>query len=299
MIFTLAILIILQTPAQIAVQTSDTSIRHAIFATGGETFMLGMDGRTVWTYPGATREGWGLPNGHVLLAVNRLSEFPGGGVVEVDREGKRVFEFKGSQDEVDTVQPLPGGRILLAESGENPRIMEIDRKGNVLATVPLQCQKENHHMQTRMARKLKNGNYLVPHAFDKVVKEYTPDGRVVWSVETPNWAFTAIRLDNGNTLIGCTRANMVIEVDKQGKTVWQLTTDDVPAIKDACGVQRLSNGNTVVTSYGAGGADDVKLTEVTRDKKVVWTLKTGRAHGIHTFQILDDRERPLRGNLMK
>ena len=284
-----------------AVQTSSLGIRHAILATGGETFLLGSDGATRWTYPGSTRDGWVLPDGHILLAVNRSGEYPGGAVVELDKSGKTVVVFKGSQDEVDTVQPLPGGRLMLTESGETPRVLEIDSKGKVLATVALQCQKADHHMQTRMARKLKNGNYLVPHAFDKVVKEYAPDGRVVWSVETPDWPFTAIRLPNGNTLIGCTRGNLVIEVNAEGKTVWKLTNDDLPSplIKDACGVQRLPNGNTVVTSYGASGVDDTKMIEVTPDKKLVWTLKSGRGHGIHTFQILDDRGLPIRGAALK
>ena len=30
-----------------------------------------------------------------------------------------------------------------------------------------------------MARKLDNGNYLVPQLLDRVVREYTPQGKVV------------------------------------------------------------------------------------------------------------------------
>ena len=83
--------------------------------------------------------------------------------------------------------------------------------------------------------------------------------------------------------------------------MWELKNSDLPEplIKDACGGQRLPNGNTVITSYAAGGADEVKLFEVTVDKKVVWTLKTGRTHGIHEFQILDDNLRPLRGRQLR
>ena len=104
-----------------------------------------------------------------------------------------------------------------------------------------------------MARKLANGNYLVPQLLDQVVREYTPTGKVVWEVKTPHMPFTAIRLDDGNTLIGCTLGNLVIEVDTEGKEVWQVTNDDLPGkpINDACGVQRLPNGNTVITSHHA------------------------------------------------
>ena len=92
----------------------------------------------------------------------------------------------------------------------------------------MQAQTKDHHLQTRMARKLANGNYLVPQLLDKVVREYTPEGKIVWEARTPHWPFTAIRLDDGNTLIDCTRGNLVIEVDADGKIVWQVTNDDLP-----------------------------------------------------------------------
>ena len=151
-------------------------------------------------------------------------------------------------------------------------------------------------MESRMARKLDNGNYLVPQLLDKVVREYDSKGKILWEVNTPNWPFTAIRLASGNTLINCTYGNSTIEVDAKGKTVWQLSNDDLakPWIKDACGGQRLPNGNTVITSYGIG-ADKMKLIEVTPGKKVVWTYTDERPHGIHHFQILTTNGKRLEG----
>ena len=112
--------------------------------------------------------------------------------------------------------------------------------------------------------------------------------------------FTAIRLPDGHTLIGCTLGNLVIEVDPAGKTVWQVTNDDLPGkpINDACGVQRLPNGNTVITSHHAT-ANQVKLTEVTPAKAVVWTYRDDRPSGIHHFQILDTNGRPLAGKALR
>ena len=282
-------------------QESAAGIRHAVLALGAETFILSADGETVWSYPRSTRDGWVLPDGTILLAVNQCPEYPGGAAVLMNRDGKVLFEYKGTQNEVDTVQPLPGGRILLTESGPKPRLLEVDREGKIQVEFPLKCQLENPHMQTRMARKLANGHYLVPQLIDKVVREYTAKGEVVWEAQTPNWAFTAIRLKNGNTLIDCTRGNLAIEVDKAGKTVWQISNSDLSGdpISDSCGGQRLPNGNTVLTSYGANDPEAIKLFEVTPDKKMVWSLKTGRAHGIHEFQILDDKLRPLNGAQMK
>jgi outer membrane protein assembly factor BamB len=199
-----------------------------------------------------------------------------------------VFEYKGTQSEVNTAQKLDGGNVLISEAGNNPRLLEVERTGRIVVEVPLKAQTKDHHLQTRMARKLGNGNYLVPQLLDKVVREYTPSGEVVWEVKTPDMPFTAIRLPNGNTLIGCTLGNLVIEVDPKGETVWKVTNDDLPGrpINDACGVQRLPNGNTVITSHHARGGE-VKLTEVTLEKKLVWVHRDSKTPGIHHFQILD------------
>jgi hypothetical protein len=268
-------------------------VKHAFLATGGETFIVDEAGKTVLTYPASSRDGWVLDNGHILLALSKGKAYPGGAAVEVDRDGKALFEFKGMQSEVNTVQPLGDGRVLLTEAGDKPRILEVGRDGKILAEVPLQAQTKDHHLQTRMTRKLANGNYLVPQLLDRVVREYDAKGKVVWEVKTPHMPFTAIRLPDGNTLIGCTLGNLVIEVDKDGKEVWLVSNDDLPnkPINDACGVQRLSNGNTVITSHHAT-AGQVKLLEVTREKKVVWTFTDSRKSGIHHFQILAADGRP-------
>src|SRR4051812_31294603 len=245
-------------------------VTHSFLATGGETFITDGSGKATWTYPHPSRDGWVLGNGNVLLALSKGPKYPGGAAVEGTRDGKVVFEFKGTQAEVNTVQPLEGGAVLLTEAGDRPRLLEVGRDGRVLAEVQLKAQTKDHHLQTRMARKLANGHYLVPQLLDRVVREYDATGKVVWEAKTPHWPFTAIRLDDGNTLVGCTLGNLVVELDAKGKIVWQVTNDDLPGrpINDACGVQRLPGGNTVITSHHAAG-NEVKLTEVTRDKKVV------------------------------
>ena len=281
------------------VQGDDSvKITHAFLATGGETYLQNGDGNVVWSYPKSTRDGWVLPNGNLLLAVSKSND--GGSVIEVTREGKVVFEFKGSQSEVNTVQPLPNGNVLLTEAGDRPRILEVTREGKIAVEIPIQAQTKDAHLQTRMARKLANGNYLVPQLLDKVVREYQPDGKIVWEVATPNWPFTAIRLDDGHTLINCTIGNLTIEVDKDGQTVWQVSNDDFPnrPFDDACGAQRLPNGNTVITAYHAKPGQ-IKLFEVTRDKKIVWTYTDQRGPGIHHFQILDTSGKPLEGRPLR
>ena len=288
----------------------DTPIRHSFLGVGNasKAVIVGENGSIEWKVDLPASDGWVLPSGNVLLALYRTKGFPNGGVVEIDRKTKKiVFQYKGQQKETSTVQALPGDKFLVAELGPEPRAIVIDRAGKVLKTTPLQCQKKNFHMQTRMLRMLPNGNYIAPHLLDFAVKEYEPGtGKVIRSFPTDDrgrakrdWPFTAIRLENGNTLIGCTNGNRIIEVDATGKTVWRVNNEDIGEnlFDDACGAQRLPNGNTVITSYHANG-DRVKLFEVTREKKVVWRY-SGMTTGFHHFQILTTNGKALKENTWK
>ena len=275
-------------------------VKHSFIVFGAETFVVDGDGKISWVIPKSSRDGWLLPNGNALLAVSKGKEYPGGAVLEITKEGKTVFEFKGTQSEVNTVMALDNGNIMFTEAGPKPRLIEVSREGKIIVDMPIQAQTKDHHLQTRMARKLPNGNYLIPQLLDKVVREYSPDGKVVWEVKTPNWPFTAIRLPDGNTLINCTLGNLVIEVDPKGKTVWSLSNDDLPGkpINDACGGHRLPNGNTVITSHHAK-ANETKLIEVNRDKKIVWTYTNSKNASIHHFQILDTNGVALSGKPLR
>ena len=276
-------------------------MNHVFLACGGATYVKKSDGPLLWEYPHPTRDGWALGRGRYLLALNKSEKYPGGAAVEVDSAGRTRFQYPGTQSEINTVQDVGHGRVMLTEAGASPRLLEIDkRSGKVTVDLPLQAQTRDHHLQTRMSRKLKNGNYLVPYALDQVVREWTPQGKMVWEAQTPHWAFTAIRLDNGNTLVGCTLGNLVVEFDRTGKIVWQVSNDDLPGkpFNDCCGVQRLPNGNTVITIHHATG-DEVRLTEITRDKQIVWQHRDPSKPGIHHFQILETDSRAVKGRPMK
>src|SRR5947208_9306048 len=91
-------------------QESSAGITHSFLAFGNETYLMGADGKVAWTYPRNTRDGWLLPSGNILMAVTKCKDYPGGAAVEVTREGKVVFEFKGTQSEINTVQAISDGR---------------------------------------------------------------------------------------------------------------------------------------------------------------------------------------------
>ena len=233
---------------------ADEPIRHSFFIAGPSfTGIIDEEGKEVWDAGKATaRDGYVLPGGNVLIAWSEE-------VKEFTRDKKVVFHFAKSPEarEIGTVQRLEGGRTLITELGPKPRLMEVDAAGKIVLEFPLQPETDNAHMQTRMARKLKSGNYLVPHLLAFKVKEYTAKGEVVQEIPTDledlggrraeNWPFTAIRLENGNTLVNLTHGNKTVELDAKGRVVWKVSNDDFPEkpFADPCGGQRLPNGNTV------------------------------------------------------
>src|SRR5882724_7077391 len=180
-------------------QESASGITHSFLVCGNETYIV-KDEKIAWTYPGASRDGWVSPDG-ILLAVSKCKEYPGGAVIfvqTIDKKNETKVVYNGTQAEVHSLQPIEDGKVVLTEGGPKPRLLEVNRDGKISVEFSLQCQIPNVHMQTRMARKLPNGNYLVPHLLDFAVKEYKPDGTVVNVIKTPDdpkesWPFTAIR----------------------------------------------------------------------------------------------------------
>lgn len=285
--------------AGISVAADD--VTHRFLACGQQTYIVDGEGAKTWTYPHATRDGYVLDNGNFVLALSRSKQHAGGAVIEILPNGDETLIWKGSQSEVNSAHPTETGTFVITEAGNNPRLLEVDRSGNVLVEFPLACQKLDHHMQTRMARKLPDGTYLAPHLHDFAVFHYDKNGRVIGKLDTTvpgdnehhthTWPFTAIRHGAGHTLVCCTHGNRVVDFDSSGQIVWELTNDDLPGpwLQDPCGGQVLPNGNIVITSYAGGRKDPAapKLMEVNRDKEVVWSYADGKKVGIHHFQILD------------
>lgn len=280
-------------------------IRHSFFIAGPTfTGIIDEDGREVFNAGRpAARDGFVLTNGNVLVAWTNE-------VLELTRDKQVVWRYAKSaaNQEIGTAQRLSNGSTLVTELGKQPRLLEIAADGKTVVDVPLLPETDNAHMQTRMARKLPSGNYLVPHLLAFKVKEYAPDGQVVKELPTDldhlggrvaeNWPFTAIRLANGHTLVNLTHGNKTVEFDAEGKVVWQVSNDDFPDEKpfvDPCGAQRLPNGNTVIASYGTKGP--TKIFEVTPAKQIIWRY-TG-PHRAHEIQILTTNGQPIGGEPLK
>ncbi|GAB5559785.1 MAG: hypothetical protein SynsKO_14320 [Synoicihabitans sp.] len=279
-------------PIILGEQISATGIKHSLLICGKFTGIISEENEVLWRGPSGSRDGMVLPNGNVLLsAQGEAREYLAGSQKIVWR-----YRLDERNAELGTVFQLPSGNTLVVERGVLPRLLEIDPEGKIAIEVPLQPETDNNHMQTRMARKLSNGNYLVPHLLAFKIKEYTPTGDVVNTIATDlpklggrearNWPFTAIRLPNGNTIANLTNGNKTVEFAPDGSVAWSVDNDDVDGrFADPCGGQRLPNGNTVICSYGQRDPSKTRIFEVNANKEVVWELffPTSTAHQVHVL----------------
>jgi hypothetical protein len=255
---------------------------------GGKVFIVSADGKVEWEYAtGSCNDVWALPNGNLLFNT-------GHGVKEVTRQKTVVFSYE-SPSEIYACQRLPNGNTFVGECNAG-RLLELAPDGKVVKQIRLLPEgKDGGHVYMRNARQLANGNYLVAHYGEQVVREYDLEGRKVREFPAPGGPHSVIRLPNGNTLIACgdmPGGHHVTEVDKDGKTVWEVTENELPGIslKFMTGLQRLPNGNTVISNWLGHGqfGKAPHLIEVTRDKRVVWTFSDHQMmRTISSIQLLD------------
>jgi len=285
--------------------------QHALVTQGnGKLAIVNKRGDVDWEMK------WGgIHDIHVLESGNILTRKGRNQVVEIDPKTKQVVWSydsgnqngnTGKKVEVHAFQPLDDGNIMIAESGV-ARIIEVDRDGKLLKAVKLTVDNPHPHMDTRLARKLANGNYLVCHEGDGKLREYNGTGKVVWEYEVPmfgqeaknghgsdsfgNKLFGAVRLPNGNTLISTGNGHSVIEVTPDKKIAWHLKQYELPGVTLAwvTTLEVLPNGNYVIGNCHAG-PDQPLLVEIEpKNKRVVWQFDQFDRFGnsVSNSQILD------------
>ena len=220
----------------------------------------------------------------------------GGRVMEVGADGKERWKLINLQFPADAVV-LPGNKVLVAEQNAN-RVSERDMNNKELwgqnVNQPLNVQRlPNGHtvaigrnqifewdanrkqvfqhnrpnFDIVAGRKLRNGDYVfltqTGQCFrvdkdQKIVKQFNV-GRVNY------WAGIDV-LPNNKILV--TQWNAITEFDlDSGKSGW------TAPFQQATSVQRLPNGNTLVTSMNR-----LQVVELDRNGKQVWTYKPADAN---------------------
>ena len=268
--------------------------QHRVVVQGkGKLAIVSPHGQVEWEMP------WdGIHDIHRLPGGNLMLQQGAAKIVELDLDKRAVVWSydsatqngnSGKKVEVHSFQPLEGGQLMIAESGP-ARIIEINRAGHLLKEIKLTVEHPHPHTDTRLARKLPGGSYLVCHEGDDAVREYDPTGKVSWEYRVPlfgqapkpghgpegfgNKCFAALRLPGGNTLVSTGNGHSVLEVTPQKEVVWEIHQRDLPGIVLAWvpTVEILPNGNYLGGNCHAGPGQPLLIEVEPKTKKVVWTF---------------------------
>lgn len=295
----------------LAVETRTARAGRRLVVQGNNRLaIVDADGRIEWEMPwGGIHDLHVLPDGRLMVQQGAAK------IVEIDPGTKKiVWSYdaavengnRGRPVEVHSFQPLGDGRLMIAESGP-ARIIEIDRQGKLLREVKLKTNRPSTHSDTRLVRKLPSGNYLVAHEADGFVREYDPQGAVVWDYEVPmfgkpakgghgpegfgNRLFAAVRLENGNTLIATGNGHSVLEVTPAREIVWKIEQRDLPNITLAwvTTLEVLPDGRYVIGNCHAGPGQPLLVEIDPRTKQVHWTFDQFAVFGnsVSNSQLLD------------
>ncbi len=240
---------------------------------GGKVCVVSAEGKIEWQWDcKSPQDCWKLPNGNYLFCFVS-------GALEVTPDKKVVWEYKAPTDvkvEVHACQPLPDGKVMLVECGTS-RIIEVDRAGKIAKEIKLTTAPEiKLHNQFRGTRKLANGHYLVTLKGEGKIVELDGEGKVLRQIKVPGDPHEVVPLPEGHLLITCGDGHQVREIDAKENIVWELGENDIPGytLRLMAGCQRLPNGNTVFCVYLGHGhiGEQAQVIEVTRDKKIVWSV---------------------------
>jgi outer membrane protein assembly factor BamB len=288
--------LVLALAACFALHSSERAEAHRLLVQGNDTLaIVAGNGAIEWEMPwGAIHDVHRLANGNFMVQSGAAK------VVEIDPTKKQVVWSydsatqngnAGKPVEVHAFQLLPNDRVMIAESGVG-RIIEVSRDGQLEKEIRLRVEHPHPHRDTRLVRKLANGNYLVCHEGDGAVREYDgASGKVVWEFRVPlfdrkpveghgvnafgNQVFAAVRLANGNTLVSTGNGHSVLEVTPSKEVVWKLDQRDLPNITLAwvTTLEVLENGNYVIGNCHAGPENPQVIEIDPKSKRVIWQFQ--------------------------
>ena len=232
----------------------------------------------VWSHPRelSGRARW-VDAGHVLLAGDDqllLLELPTGAI--------QMFTKPEGGIPLASA-PLPEGRtaVLVKSPLGELELVVLSSFGTPFESIELALEPDDD-LAFASLEYTPDGTLLVGHSNLGRVDEYTLDGSKTWSFQLLDFDADGVlkdarRLPSGNTVIasgieeGREPGRVLIEVNPAGDVVWRLEPGELPRLPwpHVTGVQPLAGGNLAVQFAFAP-----HLVELSRDKRVVWTLPT-------------------------
>jgi hypothetical protein len=221
----------------------------------GRVWECGRDRKPRWevTNLAGPMEAQVLPGGRVLIAESRSHS-----ISERNFHGKVLWEKKLGADPTGC-QRLPNGNTFVSTYSS---VMEFARDGKEVYSFKLPAG-------SNAIRKHRNGHIIF--AVDSEIVEVDTAGNKVRAIPLPRHSmYVGIQdLPGDRFLVANSSSGRVLEVDSKGAIVWE------GKVAGACGVWRLSTGNTLVATNG-------RVVELDRAGKQVWDISSrGYVRRVH------------------
>ena len=256
---------------------------------GGKVYIVDKEGEIKWEVPAPrAQDVFVLKNDRVMFNTNR-----GAKIVSI-KDKKVLWEYKYESKErfeIHSCQPLKNGNVLITVCGQS-KIIEVDKDGKIAREIKFKevsKHARNSHMELRDSLKTSRGTYLVAFLQEGVIREFDAEAKVIRTIKADCFKARGVsslqELKNGNIVVSGAYGKNVVEIDKNDKVVWSLTEKDIEGLNlgYVATAKRLANGNTLVSLYHGTYA----FFEVTKDKKVVWSIKGGPFHATTAIEYLD------------
>ena len=216
-----------------------------------------------------------LSNGNTLITDAGYWSGFGSEILEVDLIGRIVWRYSNGLVFAHSSKVLKNGNILVSDTWNN-RILEIDRKGNIISSSEKwgkgsgTLSDGSHLRYPNDAEETERGAILISDRNNDRIIEVDKKGNIVWKYTKLKHCHDADRLSNGNTIVASSDQNKVIEINPRGDIVWSYGDGSLKMLNWPRDADRLQNGNTLITD-----SKNNRIIEVNNNGEIVWSFYLG------------------------
>lgn len=200
-----------------------------------------------------------------------------GGARLITRKHEVIWDYKVNEnEELHTATCLESGNFLLGICGMPARIVELDKKGEIIKEIKLNTGTVNVSRQFYHITKTPQNTYLVPLTSKLKISEINEEGRFLKSTYCGGTPYAVEIGENGEWIVSCGDGRFFIEIDPETKKeIKKVETNSLNfgTLLFVAELKRYKNGNTLIANCNeAKDNSQPLLIEIDPDNKIVWRL---------------------------
>ncbi|MFI3314677.1 MAG: hypothetical protein R3Y04_03325 [Rikenellaceae bacterium] len=200
------------------------------------------------------------------------------GMKLINMNGETIFDYKVNDGEqAQSVSKIKKG-YLVGICGSPARIVELNKKGEVINEIHYNTSIDDAHSQFRQIRKTSNNTYLVPLLAGSKIVELSKEGEFIREIKLSGGPFSVTETKSGDLLTACGHSGAIFKVESNSENVTTLISNTtLPSnakIEFGAEVVELKNGNILLANWLGHNGDTSQpmLMEIDSNGNVVWQL---------------------------